>query len=143
MSDDASVDGASNEDGREAKAAPAEPVREELVLTIGGIGVSPHWVVTPSGNIALADSQWTVADQSRSVKKHPVWTIVLAVVLFPIGLLLLLVTTESVVGYVEVKVRGPGLAYTAQVPVTSPYAVQTVRRQVAEAESMAAAFEIS
>ena len=124
-------------------ASGAEPAPEVAVLTIGEIVVSPHWVVTPSGNTALAGSQWSVADQSRSTKKHPVWTIVLAVVLFPIGLLFLLITEEVSVGYMEVKVRGTGLAYTAQVPVQGSYAAQTIRSQVAQAESMAAALDAS
>ena len=140
MSDNANVESASNAADRDVETAAPPPPPEEAVLRIGEIVVSPHWVVTPSGNIALADSQWTVADQSRSVKKHPVWTIVLAVLLFPIGLLFLFITDESVLGYVEVKVSGPGLAYTAQVPVHDPHGVQRIRHQVGQAESMAAAF---
>jgi hypothetical protein len=145
MTSNFNAESASSTTSREVVgAAPAaEPAPEETVLTIGEILVSAHWVVTPSGNTSLAGSQWTVADQSRSVKKHPAWTIVLAVLLFPIGLLFLFVTNEETVGYMEVKVRGAGFAYTAQVPVRENSAVQTIRRQVAEAESMAAAFDAS
>jgi hypothetical protein len=139
MSEDANVESASNAADRAVEAAAAPPAPEEPVLRIGEIVVSAHWVVTPSGNTALAGSHWTVADQTRSVKKHPVWTIVLAVLLFPIGLLFLLVTNESVLGYVEVTVSGAGLAYTARVPVQDPHGVQAIRHQVAWAESMAAA----
>jgi hypothetical protein len=123
--------------GDAPRVAPSAP--EQPVLTMGEIVVSPHWVVTPAGNAPLAGSTWTMSDQSRSVKEHPWWTIVLAVLLFPIGLLFLLITTEETRGYVEVNVRGIGLAYTAQVPVVGPYAAQTIRQQVAQAESMAAA----
>jgi hypothetical protein len=141
MTNDANAESGSEAPGQAAGPPPAEPAPEVAVLNIGEIVVSPHWVVTPSGSAALASSQWSVADQSRSTKKHPVWTIVLAVLLFPIGLLFLLITKEETVGYVEVKVRGTGLAYTAQVPVQGPYAAQTIRQQVAQAESMAAALD--
>jgi hypothetical protein len=143
MTDNPNAESASGAPVGEVAAAAAGPAPEVAVLTIGEIVVSPHWVVTPSGNAALAGSQWVVSDQTRSAKKHPVWTIVLAVLLFPIGLLFLLITNEDTVGYVEVKVRGDGLAYTAQVPVRGPDAVQTIRRQVAQAESMAAALDAS
>jgi hypothetical protein len=144
VSDNTNAESVTNATGREVDAAATtEPAPEETVLTIGEIVVSAHWVVTPSGNTALAGSQWTVADQTRTAKKHPVWTIVLAVLLFPIGLLFLLITTDTVRGYVEVKVRGAGLAYTAHVPVENSFAVQAIRRQVTQAESMATALRAS
>ena len=63
MSDNANVESASNSSDREVEAAPPPPAPEEPVLRIGEIVVSAHWVATPSGNAALADSHWTVADR--------------------------------------------------------------------------------
>jgi hypothetical protein len=144
MTDSANAEGTANSPGGDVtQPPPPPPVPEQPVLTIGDIVVSAHWVVTPTGNTPLAGSMWMVSDQSQRVKKHPWWTILLAILLFPIGLLFLLVTNEEIDGYMEVKVRGTGLAYTSQVPIVGPYAAQTIRQQVAQAESMAAALDSS
>lgn len=144
MTDNANAEGSTGSAGGDVtQPPPPAPAPEQPVLTIGDIVVSAHWVVTPVGNTPLAGSMWTISDQSQRVKKHPWWTILLAVLLFPIGLLFLLVTNEEIYGYMEVKVRGTGLAYTSQVPIVGPSAAQTIRQQVAQAESMAAAMDSS
>jgi hypothetical protein len=115
---------------------------EQFILTIGDIGVSPHWVVTPSGSAPLAGSQWIVRDTSRTEKKIPTYAIVLAIVfalLCLIGLLFLLIKEERVTGYVEVTVMSGDLQYMTQIPVSSQAQIARVRQDVAQAQSLAAA----
>jgi hypothetical protein len=128
----------------ESDPAPTETraPTEQFVLTIGDIGVSRSWVVTPQGNSPIGSSQWIVRDMSRTERKIPTWAIVLAVV-FAIacllGLLFLLVKEDRTVGYVEVTVTAPGLQWMTQVPVSSQAQIARVRQDVAYAQSLAAA----
>src|SRR5262245_23021640 len=92
--------------GAEAVATPATPESvpvapppqtEQFAVTIGDIGVTRNWVVTPNGNAPVAGSRWIVLDQSRTERKIPTWAIVLAIVfavLCLIGLLFLLVKED-------------------------------------------------
>ena len=59
--------------------APPAPV-ESFAVTIGDIGVTRTWVVTPNGNAPVAGSRWIVLDQSRTEKKIPTWAIICAIV---------------------------------------------------------------
>ena len=113
---------------------------EEVVLTIGDIGVSPSWVVTPNGTALLAGSQWTVLDHTRVEKYRSPWVVMSAVVLaffFLVGLLLLLVRKERTVGYVHVTVVSGHLMHTTQLPVADPIDVDRVRAIVRRAQIMA------
>jgi hypothetical protein len=38
---------------------------EPLLATIGDIGVSQHWVITPAGSYPIRGSVWTVSDMSH------------------------------------------------------------------------------
>jgi hypothetical protein len=106
--------------GGVAMSDPVEPVvvpevptaqePEAPVVTIGDIVVSKHWVVTPSGTAPIAGSAWNVTDHRYEAKKHPWWTIVLAIVLFPIGLLFLFITTDETRGAIEVIVTSGTLS---------------------------------
>lgn len=40
---------------------PGTPGFEPYVASVGDIGVTPSWVVTPRGSAPLAGSQWWVA----------------------------------------------------------------------------------
>jgi hypothetical protein len=117
----------------EAASTPAE----DVVLRIGDISVSPHWVVTPTGTAALAGSEWQLIDSTRPYTKHPVWTIVLAIVLFPIGLLFLFVGKEEIRGPLEVKVKSAGLLHTAHLYTKNRVTAETIRKNFGLAESMA------
>jgi len=91
----------------EPVAVPEVPPAQEPeapVVTIGDIVVSQHWVVTPSGTAPIAGSTWNVTDYRHEAKKHPWWTFVLAIVLFPIGLLFLFITQDETRGAMEVTV---------------------------------------
>src|SRR5256885_11665131 len=51
---------------------------DPIVLTIGDIGVTRNWVVTPNGTARLGGSQWIARDMTRTESKIPTWAIVLA-----------------------------------------------------------------
>ena len=92
---------------------------EPYAVWVGDIGVTPHWVVTPRGTVPLAGSQWWVADRGGWTQQIPVWAIVLAIVLFPLGLLFLLCKEPKWAGWLEVTVRSGGLVHTAALAVPS------------------------
>jgi hypothetical protein len=114
---------------------------EHYVLSIGDIGVSPSWVVTPNGTAPLAGSQWWAIDRTYVQRGIPPYAIVLAVVFVVVcflGLLFLLIKEETTMGYVEVTVRSQHLTHTTQVPASSPQAVMNARQIVHQAQTMAA-----
>jgi len=115
---------------------------EQILLSIGDIGVSPSWVVTPNGSAPLAGSQWIVQDRTFTQRSIPAYAIVLAVVFAfacLLGLLFLLIREDRVTGYVEVSVRSGNLFHVTQLPAQSPQAVLYARQLVAQAQSMTAA----
>ncbi|MGZ4755243.1 MAG: hypothetical protein ACXWA9_10060 [Acidimicrobiia bacterium] len=121
---------------------PAAPgVSEPIALTIGDIGVSRHWVVTPNGTAPVSGSNWIVRDLSVTETKIPTWAIILAIVFAVfclLGLLFLLVKEPVTRGYTEVTVTSGNLQHTTQVPVSNPMQVAQVRQLVNQAQSMAA-----
>jgi hypothetical protein len=121
-------------EGEELKAAAVDP----LLVTIGDIAVSQHWVVTPSGTTPIGGTTWAIDDLSYTKLKHPAWTIVLAVLLFPIGPLFLFVKKDEMYGMVEVKVTGPQFVHAAHVPARNQMNVTTLRQNVNRAQSIAA-----
>jgi hypothetical protein len=116
------------------------PQGDQILLWIGDIGVSRHWVVTPNGTGPLAESQWIVRDGSRTEEKMPAYAIVLAVIFFfacLLGLLFLLIKERRTVGYVEVTVRAGNVYHVTQLPVRHPGEVDHIRGSVHQAQSMA------
>jgi len=115
---------------------------DPIVLTIGDIGVTRNWVVTPNGTARLDGSQWIARDMTRTESKIPTWAIVLAVVfalLCLLGLLFLLAKEKYTTGYVEVSVQAGNLFHATQIPVSSQYQVAQIRQQVSQAQTLAAA----
>lgn len=115
---------------------------DPIVLTIGDIGVTRNWVVTPNGNARLGGSQWIARDLTRTQSKIPTWAIVLAIVfaLFCLlGLLFLLAKEQYTTGYVEVSVQAGSLSHVTQIPVSGAYQVAQIRQQVSQAQTLAAA----
>lgn len=115
---------------------------EQVVLSIGDVGVSRSWIVTPNGTAPLRGSQWVVQDMSITTKRIPAYAIVLAVIFALaclLGLLFLLITERTTSGYANVSVRSGDLQHTTQIPVWNPVTVAQVRQAVAQAQSMAAA----
>jgi uncharacterized membrane protein YeiB len=112
------------------------------VLTIGDIGVTRNWVVTPNGTARLGGSQWSARDMTRTESKIPTWAIVLAVIFALVcllGLLFLLAKEKYTTGYVEVSVQAGNLIHATQIPVASQYQVAQIRQQVSQAQTLAAA----
>ena len=121
--------------------APAPAAAVPFVLTIGDIGVTPDWVVTPNGSAPLRGSQWLVMDMSRTESRIPGWAIVMAIVFAVfclIGLLFLLVKETTTVGYVEVSVQSGDLFHRTQLPVFTPESVAQIRQLVGQAQTLAA-----
>lgn len=125
-----------------AGSVPQPPGHDPIILTIGDIGVSRHWVVTPNGTAPLAGSQWLARDLSRTESKIPAWAIVLAVIFAfacLIGLLFLLVKEQRTTGYFEVSVRSGTLFHVTQIPISSAYQIAQTRQLVHQAQTLAAA----
>jgi hypothetical protein len=117
---------------------------EPIVLWIGDIGVSNHWVMTPTGTAPLAQSQWFVRDYTHVEQVIPTHAIVLAIVfaLFCLlGLLFLLMKEQRTVGWIEVTVRSDSVQHVTQVPVRQQSEVQGVHGLVHQAQSMAYALD--
>jgi hypothetical protein len=115
---------------------------EQILLSIGDIGVSRSWVVTPNGSAPLAGSQWIAQDRTYTQRSMPTYAIVLAIVFAfacLLGLLFLLIKEDRMTGYVEVSVHSGNLFHVTQLPAQSPQAVLSARQLVAQAQSMTAA----
>lgn len=123
-------------------SGPVIPVSAETFLfTIGDIGVSPSWVVTPNGSAPLRRSQWLANDMSRIETKIPTWAIIMAILFIWacfIGLLFLLAKETRTSGYVDVTVRSDTLQHTTQVPISNTNQVLHIRQMVGQAQAMAA-----
>lgn len=114
---------------------PPTPAAPEPVLAqLGDIVLSQHWITTPCGSAPLAGAQWSAVDRALPTERIPVWAIVLAVVLFPLGLFFLLVKETRWEGWIEVTVRAPGLAHTTRLPY-SPAASAHVAQTLTWAQS--------
>lgn len=137
--------------GEAASGAPSQlvvtvgaepPAADQILLTIGDIGVSRHWVVTPNGSAPLAGSTWIARDMSRTESKIPTWAIVMAILfalLCLLGLFFLLVKEQKTTGYVEVSVQQGQLHHVTQIPLSNAQQLAQVRQLVYQAQSMAAA----
>lgn len=98
---------------------PGTPGFEPYVASVGDIGVTPSWVVTPRGSAPLAGSQWWVAERGAWSQQIPVWAIVLAILLFPLGLLFLLCKEPKWNSWLEVTVESGALVHVAVLAVPS------------------------
>lgn len=117
--------------------APASP----FLLTIGDIGITPDWVVTPNGSAPLGGSQWIVMDMSRTESRIPGWAVVMAIIFAIfclVGLLFLLVKETTTTGYVEVSVQSGDLYHRTQLPVFNAESVAQIRQLVGQAQTFAA-----
>ncbi len=116
--------------------APTEP----LLVSIGDIGVTQSWVITPSGTRPVGQVQWMFTDMTRTTQAIPVWAIVCAVVGFFfvcfLSLFLLLVKETRTEGWVQVVVQGPHFVHTTQLPVSTPYHIADYLARVNYARSI-------
>lgn len=92
---------------------------EPYVASVGDIGVTPHWVVTPRGTAPLAGSEWWLVERGAWTQQIPVWAIILAVLFFPLGLLFLLCKEQKWSSWLEVTVRSGALVHVSALAVPS------------------------
>jgi hypothetical protein len=118
-----------------------QPIQPGFVLTIGDIGVTPEYVVTPNGTGPLAGSQWIVTDRSTVTTRIPAWAIVLAIIFAfacLLGLFFLLAKETVITGYVEVSVHSGNVVHVTQLPVSTAEDVNRYRALVHQAQSLTA-----
>lgn len=111
---------------------------EPYLVTIGDIGVTQHWVVTPRGTLPLAGAEWWLTERAGWTQQIPVWAVILAVVFFPLGLLFLLVKENRYASWLEVTVRSAGVVHLTAIAGQS-YEGMQVAGKVAYARQLAAA----
>ncbi len=105
---------------------------DPVLVSIGDIAVSAHWLVTPVGTKPLKGTQILVADFSRTERKTPTWAILLAILglfFFLLSLLFLLVKEDVTTGSIQVTVHNDGLAHATTVPVSSYHAVVEIQNR--------------
>ena len=119
---------------------------EPVLVTIGDLGFSEHWVVSPHGTVPLEGAVITVDDHTHSVSKTPTWAIVVAIVgvfFFFLSLLFLLVRETEISGYLTVTVRNGDREATTTIPVSSALQVQEYQSRAIYARKLAAAVSSS
>ncbi len=121
-------------------AAPTQPT-DEVLFTVGDIGVSRYWVITPSGTVPIAGTQWILKDNTRIERSMPGYAVVLAVLFFLacfLGLLFLAIREDRLTGSMEIHVRGPdGFYHLTQVPVWKYDQVHQIGQAVNNARQLA------
>lgn len=85
---------------------------EPILMTIGDLGVTEHWILTPAGPVPLAGSTWHGTPVVTTTRSIPGWAIAVAIVFIwacLLSLLALLAKTERTSGYYDIQVTGVGL----------------------------------
>ncbi len=121
--------------------APTPAGTEPFLVTLGEIGVTDRWVVTPAGSFPLQGSQWIQSNNVQTTENIPTWAIVMMIIFFLfcfLGLLFLLVKERKTSGYVQVSVQADGTYYATQVPVSSTAHVVDVVQRLNYVRSLAA-----
>ena len=78
------------------------PPSEPVLVTVGDMTVTEHWVLTPSGAFPLAGTAWTVTNQTITTERIPAWAIVFTILFLLfclLGLLFLLVKERVLQGF--------------------------------------------
>jgi hypothetical protein len=112
---------------------------EQILVQLGDIAISAHWLVTPGGSHLLKGTEFTVLEYPRVELRIPVWAIVLAVLFFPLGLLFLLVKEQRMGGVVQVTAQNGGFAHVTQILITGPLSVSDVHGRANYARQLIAA----
>jgi hypothetical protein len=116
------------------------------LVQIGDIGADQHWVNTPSGSLPISQATWSVQDMTLQTMEIPTYAIILAIVTSVLtcllGLLFLLIKEERPTGWLRVTVQGPGMAHTAQVPVSRQEMVTDLYARVDYARSLTEAAQV-
>ena len=126
--------------GAQFKIEGSQPDPE--LATVGDIGVSQHWIMTPTGSYPIRGSVWTVSDMTHCQERMSTAGIVLCVIFVwfcLLGLLFLLMKDRVVTGYVQVTVYGDGFHYVTMIPAHSAGVLYNVNDSVDYARTLAAA----
>jgi len=124
-------------------AGPSLPplASEPVLVAVGDISCTAHWVVTPNGSFPLAGTTWIVINQTITTERIPAWAIVMCILLVLaclLGLLFLLVKERRTQGFAAVTVQGPVGYHVAQVPISHPSQVAEVEAKVNYIRAVAA-----
>src|SRR5690242_10905412 len=121
---------------------PVPPDPGPVIVQIAEISVTSTTILTPTGNLPLAGSQWQVNDYWFSQQRIPRWAIIVAIagfcVLTVFSLLFLLVKETVMQGTVQVTVTSGSSQYVARIPVTDQAAVTAINQQVNYVRTLAA-----
>lgn len=93
------------------------PAPEPILLTVGDIGVSQHYVVLPHGAFPIRGSNWIVQDNRYYTESISTAGAILAVIFIGfclLGLLFLLMKERKLTGTVTVSVAGQGYYHATQ-----------------------------
>jgi hypothetical protein len=105
----------------ERAGLPSDP---PILLSIGHVHVTEHFVITPAGTWPLADVNVTTVDQTAVTTHTPGWAIVMVIVFiwfFLLSLLFLLAKERRMGGWVAVHIQAGPYSYTEQVPIRAEY----------------------
>ncbi|MGH9243186.1 MAG: hypothetical protein ACRD29_02475 [Acidimicrobiales bacterium] len=121
------------------QAAPAEA--DPVLVTMGDITCTQHWVVTPAGTRPIGDVTWQFNDMSQTTESIATWAIIVVILCFwtILMLLLLLIKERKTTGHVQVTVQGDRFVHTVTVPVRSPSQVADFASRVNYARSLSVA----
>jgi hypothetical protein len=101
--------------------AMGAPAPTPYLVTIGAIGATPEFAVTPGGSWHLADVNVSAHDQTSTTTHTPGWAIVMTVItvwFFLLGLLFLLARERRTQGFVAVQLwASNGQSYTEHIQV--------------------------
>jgi hypothetical protein len=103
---------------------------DPVLVMIGDVQASRHWIVTPAGTIPIRGAEVAAVSQTAVTQRIPVWAIVLAVVFFPLGLLFLLIKEDVFVGGLSVTVTAPGFRHSTTVATPNPVAATDAGNRV-------------
>ncbi len=113
---------------------------EPVLFTIGDLGITEHWIITPAGAVPIAGSRWHGTPVVTTTRTTPGWAIAGAIVFFVacfLGLLFLLVKTTRTSGYYDVQVEAVGLQHSIRLPVWDLGQVTQCDALVAHARQLA------
>lgn len=124
--------------GMQPSGAPVDPT----LFALGDIGVGRVWVATPSGSAPMNGSTFYLQEAVYTEEKMPQWALIAAIVGFVFicvfSLFFLMVKEKTVTGYVDVTVINGEFRHLSRIPITTPFQLDQIRRQVADAQQMAA-----
>ncbi len=107
--------------------------QEPVLCSVGDIGVTQHWVITPNGTFPLRRTTWVSGNNTVTTSGIPTWAIVMCILtiwLCLLGLLFLLAKEQSTTGTVQVSVQGEGTYHVTQVPVSHWNGINQVEQRV-------------